>query len=88
MPVSPTGIKLEAPTPDVLDRRLAAADRPAEHLWTALAVWQVDPRAWLGGQVMLDTENLLNVQGVGCFKCEQRFSNRVARQPCRGSVDA
>lgn len=88
MPVSGTGMKLEAPGPDVLERRLAAADRPGEHLWVAAAAWQVDPRAWQGGVVHLDMENLLDVQGAGCFKCEQRFSNRVARRPCRGSVDA
>lgn len=82
-----TGVKVESPAPDVLDRRLAAADRPGEHLWTALAVWQIDPREWLGGRVILDTENLLSVQGVGCFKCEQRFSNRLARQPCRGKAE-
>lgn len=82
----PEQVKAEAPDRKVLERRLAAADKPAEHLWIAMAMFQVDPRRWAAEQVHMDTENLLTIEGPGCFKCEQKFSNRLARQPCRGSV--
>lgn len=83
---APYQVKAEAPGREVLERRLAAADKPAEHLWIAMAMFQVDPRRWAAEQVHLDTENLLTIEGPGCFKCEQKFSNRLARQPCRGAV--
>lgn len=52
------------------------------------AAWQVtDPRAARDGELhLMDRENLLMIAGPGCYKCERPFSNRVAKQPCRGSV--
>lgn len=53
------------------------------------ATWKVtEPRAIRAddGPNFLDRENLMVLVGPGCFKCEREFSNRLARQPCRGSV--
>lgn len=87
--VGGTDIHYVKPEREVLDRRLTAADRPGEHLWIVTAGWRIaDPRAVRDGAVQLDAESLLMVAGPGCFKCEQEFSNRLARRPCRGSVDA
>lgn len=83
-----TGLQVNVPDRATLDRRLAAADKPAEHLWTVLAAWRVaDPRSARSGPFILDAENLVALPGMGCFKCEQSFSNRLARQPCRGTIE-
>lgn len=59
------------------------APGPGQHLWTILGVWRVtapDPRR----QVHLDTENLLSLEGPGCYVCEQLWSPAVAAAPCPG----
>lgn len=70
---------------DPLDR-IAEFDRPGEHLWTAMAMYRIDPAAWMafGERVNLDTENLLTVAGPGCFKCEQPYSPQLAARRCPG----
>ena len=81
------GTKYLPPDLGTLDQRMAAADRPGEHLWVMTAAWRVtDPRAARDGPVLLDIENILAFAGPGCFKCEEPFSNRLARSPCRGNV--
>jgi hypothetical protein len=72
------------PDDEVFDRRLAQLDRPGTHLWVYVAAWAAaDPRA---AEAHLDSENLVSITGPGCFKCEQPFSNRLARKPCRGRI--
>jgi hypothetical protein len=81
-------VQYRPPDQKVLDRRMKAADKPGDHLWIVTAAWLVpDPRAARDGTPLLDTENIIAFAGVRCFKCERQFSNRVARLPCRGSVD-
>jgi hypothetical protein len=85
-----SGVQVGVPDQATLDRRLKQADKPGEHLWVVLAAWRVaDPRAVRNGQgpILLDAETLVSLNGCGCFKCEEPFSNRLARRPCRGSVD-
>jgi hypothetical protein len=74
-----TGIRVEArhrhhagiPTP-----------RPGEHLWTVIGMWQVtNPTA---DRIDLDAENLLTIEGPGCYVCEQTWSPDIAAQPCPG----
>lgn len=66
--------------------RLEQLDRPGSHLWVYVAAWAAaDPRAT---EARLDAENLVSLIGPGCFKCEQPFSNRLARRPCYGRVDS
>jgi hypothetical protein len=80
--------KYQPPDMATMERRLKAADKPGDHLWVITAAWMVaDPRAAREGVMLLDIENIVALAGIGCFKCEREFSNRLARQPCRGSVD-
>jgi hypothetical protein len=72
-----------------MERRLVSADRPGAHLWVMVAAWIIaDPRSAADPDVikLMDRENLVQFQGPGCFKCEQPFSNRLARKPCRGKL--
>jgi hypothetical protein len=85
-----TADKYQAPNPAELGRRLRAADQPGKHLWTMVAAWSVaDPQSWASAshQVFMDRENLLQISGPGCFKCEQEWTRKIAARPCRGSVD-
>jgi len=82
-----TGIRATAPGPDIRDRRLAAADRPGQHLWAIFLTFQCDPERFRSGSSYpLDTENLIMASGPGCLKCELEYSRKLARLPCRGSV--
>lgn len=66
----------------VFARRLRQLDKPGAHLWVYTAAWATtEPRA---REAQLDSENLVSLAGPGCWKCEQPFSNRLARRPCRG----
>lgn len=82
--VRSTGLKLQArhrygqpmPTPAL-----------GEHLWTILGVWRItDPAVSRdpAGEMHLDLENLLTLEGPGCFVCEQAWSLDVAAAPCPG----
>jgi hypothetical protein len=55
------------------------------HLWTVLAMWQVTPA--MSGGYNLDVENLVTIEGPGCYKCEQRWSAELAARPCTGSLE-
>ncbi len=78
--VESTGLKIEAvskyqnqdmrPTPD------------GEHMWILVGMWKVDPEE--RGRVHLDLENLLTIEGPGCFKCEQPWSPELAKTRCPG----
>jgi len=82
--IAGTGIKVSVGKPDALAARMRSLDKPGSHLWVYLVTFAVqNPRA---EHVEFDTENLVSIGGPGCYKCEHAFSNRVARQPCRGSV--
>jgi hypothetical protein len=60
-----------------------------KHMWIIAAMYQVinpaavyDPGA--NTQVHLDAENLLTVEGIGCFKCEKDWSPDIERRFCQG----
>jgi hypothetical protein len=56
--------------------------RPGEHLWIVAGVWRVaNPTA---EQFMLDTENLLSLEGPGCYVCEEDYSPDLAMRRCPG----
>lgn len=75
---------VEGSDSSVFARRLELLDKPGAHLWVYVAAWATtEPRAT---EARLDSENLVSLTGPGCFKCEQPFSNRVARKPCRGRI--
>jgi isoaspartyl peptidase/L-asparaginase-like protein (Ntn-hydrolase superfamily) len=78
-----SGVRVEAVgkyhvSPSVLEPAAAG-----EHLWSILGVWRVADPSLADGQVMLDTENLLTLEGPGCFHCEQPWSPALAEQACR-----
>lgn len=55
-----------------------------KHLWTVVGCWSVQP-----GKTgyNLDIENLLTIEGPGCFKCEQPYTSELAAEPCKGSME-
>jgi hypothetical protein len=66
---------------------------PGEHLWTILTMHRVGDdmirRLNAGehpGPALLDHENLLTLEGPGCFKCEQPYSRYIAHRKCTGSM--
>jgi hypothetical protein len=80
-------VQYETPQKELLDKRLAEADKEGEHLWIVTACWKVaDPEKHRGEAMHLDRENILQIAGPGCFKCEQPYSRRIAAKPCYGST--
>ena len=60
-----------------------------KHLWTIIVMYAVaDPRvvADPSGQFLLDRENLLTIEGPGCYKCEQPWKAGLERRWCQGSM--
>jgi hypothetical protein len=82
--IVPRGVRQHVLTAQ-LANRLERADKPGQHLWTILGVWMVTNPAQREN-VELDAENLLTVEGPGCFKCELPYNVQTARKPCRGSL--
>jgi len=76
--VQSTGIRVEsarkwqAPLPDV---------QPGRHFWIVTGLWTVNPTS---PNLILDYENLVTVDGPGCFICEQLYSPEVAATTCPG----
>jgi len=57
-----------------------------EHVWVAMAVFRVSAESLRGhtaDQVNLDRENLATIE-VGCFVCEQEWSERLSYRKCPG----
>jgi len=64
-----------------------------EHLWTILTMFRVSDdairrlnRGEDPGTGLLDHENLLTLEGPGCFKCEQPYSRYLAHRKCTGTM--
>lgn len=57
---------------------------PGVHLWIAMAMYRVRP-----GQERydLDTENLLTIEGPGCYWCEQDWKPGLEKLPCKGGPE-
>lgn len=56
--------------------------KPGQHLWTVLGLWRVtNPGA---AQHHLDVENLLTIEGPGCYLCEQPWTPGAELRPCPG----
>lgn len=53
---------------------------PGKHLWIVMAMFGVNPGA---ARVDLDRENLLTIEGPGCYWCEQPWSKELAHRPCK-----
>lgn len=87
---SPTGVRQQPHTEAAMAARLAAADRPGEHLWIMTAAWLLpgDPRDARNPAVAkyLDADNLVTLAGPGCYKCERPYSAKMAKRRCLGSL--
>lgn len=78
------GIKQEAA--DKFNNTLVDPGR-GKHLWTVMALYVLaDPGVVVNpnGQILLDRENLLTVEGPACFKCEKPWTPDVGRRYCQG----
>lgn len=54
-----------------------------EHLWIIAGMWRVMPP--IADRVVdLDLENLLSLDGPGCFWCEEHWTPELAAKPCKG----
>lgn len=62
--------------------RKLPAQVPGAHLWVVLSMFQIEPTA---GRFFLDRENLLTIEGPGCFWCELPWTEKVAANPCTGA---
>lgn len=56
------------------------------HSWAMIGTWSIDPLKvmGLGGQGILDQENLLALVGPGCLHCDSEFTPLIASRRCMG----
>ena len=66
-----------------------------QHLWTMITMFKVSDHAIQQmnkgedpGPALMDHENLLTVEGPGCYKCEEPYSKYLAHRKCTGSLGA
>lgn len=81
-----TGVQQPVPE-QAYGHDVMATIKPGEHLWTMVAVWRiVDPASAFdpAQEKYLDTENLLSLDGPGCFVCEEPYTPERAARPCPG----
>jgi hypothetical protein len=63
---------------------------PGDHVWIAMAAFRVQPESLRGkptDQVNLDSENLATIT-VGCYVCEQPWSDYLSYRKCTGEPKA
>lgn len=64
------------------DRRYATALRHGTHLWVATVAFYVQPPIQDGTH--LDVENLASEPAVGCYVCEEVYTDQLAARRCAG----
>jgi len=57
-----------------------------KHLWTVMSVFEVDPANFGDNAPRLGRENLLLLQGPGCFYCGVMYGEPSAYRPCDGKL--
>lgn len=67
----------------LLEEKVIRALRLGEHLWIATAAWMV-PEPGKDEALLLDRENLLVSPQIGCYICEEPWSQRMAHRRCSG----
>lgn len=73
--------------PDTKTHGAIPPPKPGEHFWVMTAVWGIaDPATAFdpGVQKHLDLENLITIEGPGCFICEDVYTAELAARPCPG----
>lgn len=82
------GINITDVGPKVEAKQYAQAGMPkqvpGEHLWIAMAIYRVRPEAV---KHYLDTENLLTIEGPGCYWCELTWRPGMEKTRCSGSPE-
>lgn len=66
------------------DEELRLARLGRDHLWIALFGYRVAMPLPTEDDVMFDLENLRTGPNIGCYICEQPYSDRVASRACQG----
>ena len=61
---------------------VAAATERREHYWLAVVGFRVSPP--LVDDTVLDHENIRVAPSVGCFICEQPYTELLAHRRCKG----
>lgn len=54
---------------------------PGEHLWIVVSMFRVRPEQ---PKHFLDTENLLTIEGPGCYWCERTWEPGAEKTRCPG----
>lgn len=57
---------------------------PGQHLWICMAMYRVRPYAT---KHFLDLENLLTIEGPGCYWCEQPYRPGMEATRCEGGPE-
>lgn len=67
---------------EALPKYRADVPRPplGAHLWAYSAVFRVSDPA--NARVILDTDNLVTIDGPGCYWCEKMYTPEIAAQRC------
>jgi hypothetical protein len=82
------GTRFVADTSQLEDRMTArynAHKRTGSHLWIVGVLHEVDPAGWRPGvQPKLDQDNIISVNGPGCYICERPWSEREGHRRCPG----
>lgn len=71
--------------PPNLDKIPPFDERSGEHYWLMLVGFLVFPLNWEPDKPpVMDQENLVSIQGPGCYHCEQPYTEHLARRRCKG----
>lgn len=65
------------------EEEVRLARRKRDHLWIAAFAYRV-AMPLPAETVMFDLENLITGPEIGCFICEQPYTDRLANRPCPG----
>lgn len=89
-PTGQPGVQIDSGT---VNKRITDPGR-GKHLWIFSVAFraadELIERMGTGepsGAVLFDHENVITVQGPGCYKCEQSFHPAMLAKPCRGSME-
>lgn len=65
------------------EEALRLAELSGDHLWVAIATYLIkDPTQTL----FLDSESMAGPPGIGCFRCEEEFTERLVTRRCKGTA--
>lgn len=74
---------------EAIGKHSAELDDPGrgKHLWTVFAMFRViNPSEAIATAIHMDMENLMTIEGPGCFKCEAVWSPAIEKRWCNGTM--